>query len=102
MFCLFMQKAAYEVRMIDLSSEVCSSDLGQRQPGPGSRRSADHKPQAPARGAAAHQSGLMAVDIRIATRKSELALWQANHVATRLSELPETIGSESCTEKVCQ
>ena len=27
-------------------------------------------------------------DIRIATRKSELALWQANHVADRLRTLP--------------
>ena len=29
------------------------------------------------------------MDIRIATRKSELALWQANHVASLLRLLPE-------------
>jgi hydroxymethylbilane synthase len=29
------------------------------------------------------------LEIRIATRKSELALWQANHVAARLDELPQ-------------
>ncbi len=29
------------------------------------------------------------MEIRIATRKSELALWQANHVAARLDELPQ-------------
>ena len=28
------------------------------------------------------------MEIRIATRKSELALWQANHVAARLEALP--------------
>jgi len=34
------------------------------------------------------------VKIRIATRKSALALWQANHVATVLEELPEVSGTE--------
>ena len=29
------------------------------------------------------------MNIRIATRKSELALWQANHVAAVLTKLPE-------------
>ena len=29
------------------------------------------------------------MEIRIATRKSELALWQANHVAAKLDELPQ-------------
>ena len=29
------------------------------------------------------------MDIRIATRKSELALWQAKHVAELLNDLPE-------------
>jgi hydroxymethylbilane synthase len=29
------------------------------------------------------------LEIRIATRKSELALWQAEHVASRLNELPQ-------------
>jgi hydroxymethylbilane synthase len=32
--------------------------------------------------------------VRIATRKSELALWQANHVAARLRELPAVDGVE--------
>ncbi len=32
--------------------------------------------------------------IRIATRKSALALWQANHVAAALRELPEVSGTE--------
>ena len=32
--------------------------------------------------------------IRIATRKSALALWQANHVAAVLQELPEVSGTE--------
>ncbi|MBT8088509.1 MAG: hydroxymethylbilane synthase [Gammaproteobacteria bacterium] len=32
--------------------------------------------------------------VRIATRKSALALWQANHVAARLRELPEVTGVE--------
>ncbi|MBT6209598.1 MAG: hydroxymethylbilane synthase [Woeseia sp.] len=30
------------------------------------------------------------IDIRIATRKSELALWQARHVAEKLAALPQT------------
>ena len=32
--------------------------------------------------------------IRIATRKSALALWQANHVAALLQSLPEVSGTE--------
>ena len=32
--------------------------------------------------------------IRIATRKSALALWQAEHVAARLDALPEVSGTE--------
>ena len=32
--------------------------------------------------------------IRIATRKSALALWQANHVAAALADLPEVTGTE--------
>ena len=32
------------------------------------------------------------MEIRIATRKSELALWQARHVASRLESLPEVSG----------
>jgi len=34
------------------------------------------------------------VKIRIATRKSALALWQANHVAAILQDLPEVSGTE--------
>ena len=34
------------------------------------------------------------MNIRIATRKSALALWQANHVASRLLSLPEVTDVE--------
>lgn len=34
------------------------------------------------------------MNIRIATRKSALALWQANHVAAVLQQLPEVTGTE--------
>src|SRR3546814_4986348 len=38
MFCFFKQKTAYEMRMSDLSSDVCSSDRVTPRPQPGNPR----------------------------------------------------------------
>src|SRR3546814_5183110 len=42
MFCFFKQKTAYEMRISDWSSDVCSSDLAvEIEPQPFARRDAD-------------------------------------------------------------
>src|SRR3546814_2784228 len=40
-FVCFKQKTAYEMRISDVSSDVCSSDLRYRLPGFGARRRSD-------------------------------------------------------------
>src|SRR3546814_6646342 len=62
LFLFFKQKTAYEMRISDWSSDVCSSDLGARrvhQPGQGDRRA-----RRPAR---AHHH-LTAVDVEVTLR----------------------------------
>src|SRR3546814_1281192 len=48
-FFFFKQKTAYEMRISDWSSDVCSSDLALHVPGPGGRRRPAHA-AAPERG----------------------------------------------------
>src|SRR3546814_3046715 len=86
-FFFFKQKTAYEMRISDWSSDVCSSDLGRRRPVGG---------------------GLPAVPARLwsdgaATRPRSRGLtpaWQARPrpASVRRDEL----GRASCRERVCQ
>src|SRR3546814_20787786 len=58
LFFLFKQKTAYEMRISDWSSDVCSSDLrdcrtaqgGRARPSPGRNRSSHRMPQPPQHG----------------------------------------------------
>src|SRR3546814_5281703 len=78
-FFFFKQKTAYEMRISDWSSDVCSSDLGRRRPaGPARRRAR----RAPPRG----------------VRQTPRA---ARTVRARLGRGAQ-IGRASCRERVCQ
>src|SRR3546814_8193994 len=50
-FFFFKQKTAYEMRISDWSSDVCSSDLGFRRPG----RSLPHRPPTVPPGTSSHE-----------------------------------------------
>src|SRR3546814_6248575 len=90
-FFFFKQKTAYEMRISDWSSDVCSSDLvafcrmlGMKYPGvlsgpaPEFRRS-----------------------VRLLLMRSESASDQDALISAPISPIPE-IGRASCRERVCQ
>src|SRR3546814_4626656 len=78
-FFFFKQKTAYEMRISDWSSDVCSSDLGGGgQPGPGG-----------------HRGGR---DLRLGGRGDPAHPVAASHHPARGGE----IGRASCRERVCQ
>src|SRR3546814_9269751 len=89
-FFFFKQKTAYEMRISDWSSDVCSSDLAEprehrladQMAGPGADRAADHD-----RKQAVH-------DAR-PSRKRRRGIAGASLVAAK-------IGRASCRERVCQ
>src|SRR3546814_3535843 len=84
-FFLFKQKAAYEMRISDWSSDVCSSDLrGRRAP-------------AASDGGADPASGDFRVQEQFGGR--EMA-WNASDAARILAA--QEIGRASCRERVCQ
>src|SRR3546814_2958462 len=79
----FKQKTAYEMRISDWSSDVCSSDL----PEFGGALLAE-----PSEGLGEHR---VTIDGRPATDWVERAMEE-------LSAMPEEIGRASCRERVCQ
>src|SRR3546814_2483273 len=97
MYCLhfffFKQKTAYELRISDWSSDVCSSDLlsGQRQQATIAAECECH----PLR-AASESPFNRCVTISGTAQVSELAF--VRHKPVRLGE----IGRASCRERVCQ
>src|SRR3546814_4152365 len=99
LFFFFKQKTAYEMRISDWSSDVCSSDLIPFRGRDGPRRNADRAQTAVAadrRGTAAlilSKGRLM--DERIAPLFSPFAL-RSLRLANR------KIGRASCRERVCQ
>src|SRR3546814_8604456 len=76
-FFFFKQKTAYEMRISDWSSDVCSSDLIHR---------ADARPCRPARGSLFGAEGPQ----------------RACHHAGRNGGFTGEIGRASCRERVCQ
>src|SRR3546814_7869690 len=82
----FKQKTAYEMRISDWSSDVCSSDLELVRDRP-ARRAADKAQFAP-RG---HVVDL--VDDAVDVERQRIAL---------RADLPVKIGRASCRERVCQ
>src|SRR3546814_6842074 len=81
-FFFFKQKTAYEMRISDWSSDVCSSDLEQLGPG----RRAGHL--------AAGADSAAVLDLRPPDRR-------AQHQAG-LGMMNMEIGRASCRERVCQ
>src|SRR3546814_1576791 len=82
----FKQKTAYEMRISDWSSDVCSSDLVHCRCGSGRR-------------AAAVNSWLLTTSPR---KLGRLTPWRVSLSAERgLAYCPE-IGRASCRERVCQ
>src|SRR3546814_6941376 len=97
-FFFFEQKTAYEMRISDWSSDVCSSDLqaGRRDPG---GADGDH-----AVDGVAGQAGLgQAVLRRLGQQRHRVV--DEERVAVlpvRRAEVPLEIGRAPCRERVCQ
>src|SRR3546814_3145404 len=86
---LFKQKTAYEMRISDWSSDVCSSDLAD----PGN----DHRPGFDA----AHPVDAF-LELRIADHVLEREFAGAARVTRDLDGPRIEIGRASCRERVCQ
>src|SRR3546814_9955950 len=87
----FKQRTAYEMRISDWSSDVCSSDLGGRLAG---HLGAHHRPE---RMAGAHRQDPGSRGLSAAVRLPALARCLAPQVPDT-----EEIGRASCRERVCQ
>src|SRR3546814_4898939 len=96
-FCVFKQKTAYEVRISDWSSDVCSSDLSLDAVGQVMSDSAPNLRPA--------LDGVARISESVNRRDDMLRtlLSDANDVAGTLAERgPQEIGRASCRERVCQ
>src|SRR3546814_5992554 len=94
-FFVFKQKTAYEMRISDWSSDVCSSDLRVPAARDGAqRRGAGAAAPGPRRAAANRAARLRLVE------RSEAALPRPGDAHQSLSA--GEIGRASCRERVCQ
>src|SRR3546814_3931610 len=94
-FFFFKQKTAYEMRISDWSSDVCSSDLGRFQFGAA---------------VLLHELVALGLLFGFGLREREVEAWR--HSAEEhfhalgeddaLGEFPRQIGRASCRERVCQ
>src|SRR3546814_17583362 len=89
MFFVFKQKTAYEMRISDWSSDVCSSDLRLRN-------MTALKPRATGSRTQEHPSAFRA---RISAHRSSAANASRSTAAAAISP---KIGRASCRERVCQ
>src|SRR3546814_7082310 len=100
LFFFFKQKTAYDMRISDWSSDVCSSDLRSvmaRAATTTTRRRANGKPQVPfVHKLALNQWLLSLFDVK---RFEQLAEHLRNE---KLEGMDERIGRASCRERVCQ
>src|SRR3546814_7141513 len=98
-FFFFKQKTAYEMRISDWSSDVCSSDLGIARRGQEDlerARRADGRDQVADRGHAVAQA-------QPAGRDGERAVVRGDaQVAAQRDVQAAGIGRASCRERVCQ
>src|SRR3546814_2563017 len=98
LFFFFKQKTAYEMRISDWSSDVCSSDLFETE------HVADAIEIGPAR-FLVDANGAVALDVRMAADRRDA---RAGLAIVALEEeqigdlLDEQIGRASCRERVCQ
>src|SRR3546814_13801879 len=116
-FFFFKQKTAYELRISDWSSDVCSSDLHETPPQPDQRRQADDPGQyhiRPVHGTALSEARAMTAITTVAGSackcRSRMADHDAieleffRHIGAQLIRLGtgDQIGRASCRERVCQ
>src|SRR3546814_9569699 len=94
LLCFFKQKTAYEMRISDWSSDVCSSDLQQRQllPIPIRRHRKNHL--------IVGMSDLLPDRMQMEPGQIGVVLRRAGGPQQRA--LIEQIGRASCRERVCQ
>src|SRR3546814_10512406 len=97
-FFFFKQKTAYEMRISDWSSDVCSSDLGQGAEGDGPRAGRQRR-----------MAGLREVHPRTQPRDGEAQRLTASAGLHRIAEAGTAeqrgefeIGRASCRGRVCQ
>src|SRR3546814_4247850 len=87
-FFFFKQKTAYEMRISDWSSDVCSSDLLRRVDDRGRHQRAEHAAVGKSEGAALH---LLHLERAVFGALAEIA-----------DRALDKIGRASCRERVCQ
>src|SRR3546814_3875288 len=94
----FKQKTAYEMRISDWSSDVCSSDLGRGE-GLGSEGQCQGQSRLGPAGAAERDDNLLARGLRNGARAARALLCLG---AAGRAEQTLEIGRASCRERVCQ
>src|SRR3546814_1870052 len=98
MFFDFKQKTAYEMRISDWSSDVCSSDLVARK--------AEDRPDilvsASAQPAAFRPTILSDWTRRVAGRKAVVLMEKSGVDPRAIDRILTEIGRASCRERVCQ
>src|SRR3546814_447058 len=117
MFFFFKQKTAYEMRISDWSSDVCSSDLAEASAVPAWRFNSSSHPekhgghslggrfQPPVRAGAVDQVGLVDQQPVAAMRHTHVfdkRVGLHKPVAHCLGQIAMQIGRASCRERECQ
>src|SRR3546814_5570429 len=93
----FKQKTAYEVRISDWSSDVCSSDLIRAQPDPVGKR----RVNPPQMLGLPIQQCPERLPSDFDPRQTHISAWPGTSAGTRHRALLQ-IGRASCRERVCQ
>src|SRR3546814_2613928 len=103
MFFFFKQKTAYEMRISDWSSDVCSSDLllrvGADARADDRQADPDHPRQTARRHAASDARGEA---VAVGPQAQILSVRQAAPILPRSAHGISKIGRASCRERVCQ
>src|SRR3546814_4167168 len=117
-FFFFKQKTAYEVRISDWSSDVCSSDLkapeqveqqrSQEYQGEGQMPASRHgkaimaRDCCPIRETRKHQPGVIVIGAELPPIQARVGVEYAQAAHQQNGHADEKIGRASCRERVCQ
>src|SRR3546814_21020701 len=99
-FVFFKQKTAYERRISDWSSDVCSSDLGMGGHSGGGDAAATVIHRLAALSSSGQSIGIPC--ITKALHEANAAIFEGGRTAGRVSGSTVEIGRASCRERVCQ